>query len=146
MKKITLRKTMAALLLTLLMATSASAVVAVPGPWKFGVMSDTQWIGTDDGKNPGTCSVDIIKALNQQFIGKGVQFVVQVGDLVDTTGSSNPSIHNTEDVRAVFAQELFNATPQIGFFPLRGNHDSQRLALYNGHQLQHPRRNSHGRS
>ena len=51
---------------------------------------------------------------------------MQVGDLVDTTGSTATSIKNTEDVRAVFAQELFNAG--IGFFPFRGNHDSQPLA------------------
>ena len=50
-------------------------------PWKFGVMSDTQWIGADDGRNPNTVSVDIIKALNKQFINRGVRFVVQVGDL-----------------------------------------------------------------
>lgn len=94
--------------------------------WKFGVMSDTQWIGTDDGRNPGTCSVDIVKQLNQQFIHQKVKFVVQVGDLVDQTGSSPTSVANSEDVRAVFAQELYNAG--IGFFPLPGNHDSQPLA------------------
>jgi hypothetical protein len=86
-------------------------------------MSDTQWIGTDDGRNPGTCSVDIVRALNKQFIGEGVKFVVQVGDLVDQTGNTTTSVKNSEDIRAVFAQELFNAG--IGFYPLPGNHDSQ---------------------
>jgi hypothetical protein len=111
MKRITMRKTMAALLLTMLMATSASAA-----PWKFGVMADTQWIGTDDGRSPNSVPADIIKALNQQFKNKGVDFVLQMGDLCD-----NGSLAG-EDTRAAFAQELFNAG--IGFFPFRGNHDS----------------------
>jgi hypothetical protein len=109
-------------LLFLLAAASASAAE----PWKFGVMSDTQWIGADDGRNPGTCSVDIVRTLHKQFIDQRVKFVVQVGDLVDSTGSTALTIANTEDVRAAFAQELFNAG--IGFFPLPGNHDSQPLA------------------
>ena len=94
--------------------------------WKFGVMADTQWIGADDGRNPGTCSVDIVRALNKQFIADGVKFVVEVGDLVDSTGSTATSVKNTEDIRAAFAQELFNAG--IGFYPLPGNHDSTPLA------------------
>jgi hypothetical protein len=99
--------------------------------WKFGVMSDTQWGVADDGKNPNSVAVDIIKALNQQFIAKKVKFVVAVGDLVDKigdkkTGVTAESIANAEDVRAAFAQELYNAG--IGFFPLRGNHDSHRLS------------------
>jgi hypothetical protein len=99
--------------------------------WKFGVMSDTQWGVPDDGKNPGSCSVEIVKAINQQFIEHGVKFVVEVGDLVDKlgdkkTGTTAESVANAEDVRAAFAQELYNAG--IGFFPLRGNHDSHRLS------------------
>ena len=94
-------------------------------PWKFGVMSDTQW-SRDDGRNPGSCAVDIVKALNQQFIQHGVKFVVAVGDLVDKTGSTAESVANSEDIRAAFAQDLYNAG--IGFFPLRGNHDSNPLA------------------
>jgi hypothetical protein len=91
--------------------------------WKFGVMADTQWIGNDDGRNPGTCSVDIVRDLNKEFISKKVKFVIEVGDLVDQTGSTTTSVKNSEDVRAAFAQELFNAG--IGFYPLPGNHDSQ---------------------
>ena len=94
--------------------------------WKFAVMSDTQWIGADDGRNPNTVSVDVIKALNQQFIKQRVRFVVQVGDLVDQTGSTAASIATAEDTRAAFAQELYNA--RVGFFPLRGNHDTNKLA------------------
>jgi hypothetical protein len=108
-----MRNTMAALLLTMLMAASASAA-----PWKFGVMADTQWIGTDDGYNPSSVSIDIIQQLNQQFINKGVVLVVQVGDLSDSGGTVN------EDFRAIFAQPLYNAG--IGFFPFRGNHESSK--------------------
>jgi len=109
-----------------LLFTLASACATFAEPWKFGVMSDTQWIGADDGRSPGTVPVDIIKSLNQQFINQGVKFVVQVGDLVDQTGATLTTVQNSEDVRAAFAQELYNAG--IGFFPLPGNHDSQPLA------------------
>lgn len=97
-------------------------------PWTFAVMADTQWIGTDDGENPGSSSVAIIRALNGEFVARGVKFVVQAGDLVDSTGSTVASVRNAEGVRAAFAQELYNAG--IGFFPVRGNHDSNNLAGY----------------
>ncbi len=103
-----------------------AASSATAQQWKFGVMSDTQWIGTDDGRDPGSSSIDIVRAVNKQFIDQRVDFVVQVGDLVDQTGSTTATVKNTEDVRAAFAQELFNAG--IGFYPLPGNHDSQPLA------------------
>jgi hypothetical protein len=100
--------------------TTAAATTACTPPastaWSFGVMSDTQWIGTDDGKNPRTVAVDITNQLNTQFINKQVKFVVQVGDLTDD--GSNAAL----DMRAEFAQALYNAN--IGFFPLRGNHES----------------------
>src|SRR5262249_15483150 len=75
--------------------------------------------------------VDIVKALNKQFIAKKVKFVVACGDLVDKLGDKKSgitveSIANAEGVRAAFAQELYNAG--IGFFPVRGNHDSHRLS------------------
>ena len=55
-------------------------------------MADTQWIGTDNGRNPGTCSVDIVRALNQHFIADGIEFVIGVGPLVDQTGSTTTSV------------------------------------------------------
>jgi hypothetical protein len=117
--------------LSAILFTMAVVSVSPAQSWKFGVMSDTQWGVPDDGKNPGSVSVDIVKAINQQFIEKKVKFVVEVGDLVDKlgdkkTGTTAESIANAEDVRAAFAQELYNAG--IGFFPLRGNHDSHRLS------------------
>jgi len=90
--------------------------VALEEPWSFGVIADTQWTEPDDGRNPGTCAVDIINQVNERFIEHGVKFVVAVGDLTDAASASNM------DIRAVYAQALYNAG--IGFFPLRGNHDS----------------------
>ena len=115
MRQFPILKTIAACVLSTFISTTAMA-----DAWKFGVMSDTQWIGTDDGRSPNSVPVDVIKKLNAEFINKGVQFVVQVGDLCD-----NGSIAG-EDTRAAFAQELFNAG--IGFFPFRGNHDSSKAA------------------
>ena len=105
--------------------TTTPTVTAVPGSlakpsataWSFAVMADTQWIGTDDGKNPNTVAVSIIQQLNQEFINKGVKFAVQVGDLTD-----NGSV-NAIDTTALFRQPLYNAG--IGFFPLRGNHEDK---------------------
>ncbi len=124
MKRSYLKNAILGLLLTMASASALSAQ-----SWKFGVLADTQW-GHDDGRNPGSCAVDIVKATNKEFIKHGVKFVVEVGDLVDKTGSKTStnaeSIANSEDIRAVFAQELYNAG--IGFFPLRGNHDGHPLA------------------
>src|SRR5215472_11186234 len=54
-------------------------------PWKFGVMSDTQWTCANDpaSENPNHVSVSIINQINEQFINQGVKFVIQVGDLTD---------------------------------------------------------------
>ena len=116
------------LVLTAMCALLIGAASASAESFKFGVISDTQWIGADDGKNPNTVPVDIIKQLNQEMIKQGVKFVVQVGDLVDQTGSMPASVAAAEDTRAAFAQELYNA--KIGFFPFRGNHDANNLAGY----------------
>ena len=90
--------------------------------WKFGVMSDTQWTGVpaDQINNPNNVAVSIINQINPQFINAGVQFVVQVGDLTE-----NGAVADV-DVRAAAATNLYNAG--IGFFPLRGNHESSQLA------------------
>jgi len=111
MKMNTSRCVLSACVLTLI-ATSAFAT-----PWKFGVMSDTQWPTSPDNKNPNV-AVNVIRHINQEMINKGVKFVIQVGDLTDTTGTNNINL----DVRATFAQDLYNAG--IGFYPLRGNHES----------------------
>jgi hypothetical protein len=85
--------------------------------WKFGMMSDTQWTTSDPaGKNPTTVAVSIIDQLSPQFIAAGVKFVIQVGDLADTGNDAD------ETVRAKAAQPLYDAG--IGFFPMRGNHET----------------------
>ncbi len=90
---------------------------ASAAPWKFGVISDTQWTGSpDDGKSPGTTPASIIQQCDQAFIAQGVKFVIAVGDTVDTGSQVNM------DIRALYAQDLYNAG--IGFFPFRGNHES----------------------
>ena len=94
-----------------------ASATAEASSWSFGLMSDTQWVtSTDLANNPGTVPVSIISQVNQQFINAGVKFVIEDGDLVDTYSGPN------ETVRANAAQSLYSAG--IGFFPLRGNHDS----------------------
>jgi len=85
--------------------------------WSFGVMADTQWIAADDGSDPNGVAADIISQINRQFIAHKVHFVVQVGDLCEK--GSNVSL----STRALFTQDLYNAG--IGFYPLRGNHESK---------------------
>jgi len=117
-----------ALNLPWLSGSSAFAATHAGAPWKFGLMADTQWKANLDGKNPGTCAVGVINALNAQFIAQGVEFVLQVGDLVDVEHDSlngNPT-QRTMPVRAAAAQALYDAG--IGFFPLRGNHEASQLA------------------
>ena len=100
-------------------AAARSDIAAPAGsqPWSFGVMGDTQWTTTDpSNQNPNGVSVSIIKQLDQLFIEAGVRFVVQVGDL--TNNGQNADI----DARAAAAQELYDA--HIGFFPMRGNHET----------------------
>jgi hypothetical protein len=109
-------------------AISLIASAAVAAPWKFGVMSDTQWPTSPDNKNPNV-AVNVINHINKEFVNKGVKFVVQVGDLTDTPGTSNINL----DVRATFAQDLYNAG--IGFYPLRGNHESAATAATRFQQI-----------
>jgi hypothetical protein len=103
-----------------LAATAFSLLASGPAlasPWSFGVMSDTQWLNnTDPTNNPNTVAVSVINQVNQQFISAGVAFAIQVGDLADQYS------HAAIDTRANAATTLYNAG--IGFFPLRGNHES----------------------
>ncbi|NTW52962.1 MAG: metallophosphoesterase [Chlorobiaceae bacterium] len=87
-------------------------------PWKFGVMGDSQWTTSDPAKaNPATVPLSIINQVNRQFIDAGVKFVIQVGDLSD----SGTDI--AETTRAGASQMLIDAG--IGYFPFRGNHETQ---------------------
>jgi len=99
---------------------AAAAVAPSNSAWSFGVMADTQWTVADDGQNPNSVAVGIINQLNAEFIRKNVKFVVQVGDLTDN--GSSVALQTT----ARYRQALYNAG--IGFFPLRGNHESSQVA------------------
>ncbi len=114
-----------------LACTSASDKPAAPKPdpvpvqassnaWRFAVHGDTQWTSLDDGRNPNTVAVDVIHQIDQAFIDQGVSFVLAVGDVTDN--GSKVAL----DTRATYAQELYNAG--IGFFALRGNHESSQAA------------------
>jgi hypothetical protein len=92
-------------------------------------MGDTQWTqhpsnsSTETtaqdpaGTNPNSVAVSIINQVDAQFVAQGVKFVIQAGDLTDcgTTAAIQ--------TRALAAQT--NLYPHdIGFFPLRGNHET----------------------
>ncbi|MFV0436430.1 MAG: metallophosphoesterase [Desulfopila sp.] len=107
-----------------LLALTATVTPALPvsaETFRFGIMADTQWKADLDGENPNTVAVGIIRQLNEQFIEAGVKFVIQVGDLTDK--GDNPGAMAT---RAEAAQELCDNG--IGFYPLRGNHESSQNA------------------
>ena len=106
--------------LIVLVLAALSVHPAVAAPWSFGVISDTQWPNSPDNKNPNSVAVNVINHVNQEFINHGVKFVVAVGDVTD-----NGSVLAL-DTRATFAQALYNAG--IGFYPLRGNHESSKTA------------------
>jgi hypothetical protein len=89
----------------------------VSKPWSFGVMSDTQWTTNDPaGANPNGVPVSIIEQIDRQFIEKGVKFVIQVGDLTESGNDADIA------TRAAAAEDLYDAG--IGFFPMRGNHET----------------------
>lgn len=101
-------------------ANSTAPAASASSSWTFGIMADTQWTVADDGMNPYTCAAEQIRQINNQFIDSSVPFVIHVGDLCD--GTSEPTTAtNGELIRAAYTQALFNNN--IGFFPLRGNHD-----------------------
>ncbi len=125
------KRIVGALMLVLLVAGligPATIAAETSEPWSFAVMSDTQWKSNLDGENPETVAVGIINQLNDQFIDAGVNFVLQVGDLVDkeTDSPNGYPANRTLDTRAAAAQPLYDAG--IGFFPLRGNHEGSALA------------------
>jgi len=101
-------------------SNNGSTTIGTASSWTFGIIGDTQWTVTDDGLNPYTCAAEPIRQINNQFIDSNVPFVIHVGDLCD--GTSEPATQtNGELIRAAYTQALFNNN--IGFFPLRGNHD-----------------------
>ncbi|MBN1932265.1 MAG: metallophosphoesterase [Desulfobacterales bacterium] len=91
--------------------------------WKFSVMADTQWKTGPEVVDPASCATTIINILNDQFIQHGCKFVIQVGDLVDKETVSGL---RTLPTRAEYATALYKKS--IGFFPVRGNHESSATA------------------
>ncbi len=106
----------------MLMVTWAAPlrVLAADGAFRFAVMADTQWKNYDVVRNPNTVAVGIIDQLNAEFVRQGAEFVIQVGDLTDNGSAA------AMDTRAAATQALYNAG--LGFFPLRGNHESSQAA------------------
>ena len=101
-----------------LLGAEAAAAAEPAGPWSFGVMGDTQWTCPRDpaGRNPNTVAVSIIDQINREFIKARVKFVIQVGDL--TNNGRDESVARRADA----ARALHKAG--IGFFPMRGNHET----------------------
>ena len=125
MKKILCSKILFGLVLAILIAAGSASA----DPWKFGVISDTQWTDVSilndpdpANQNPNTCAASIIKQIDEQFIAQGVKLVVHVGDMVDVGSQQN------DYTRALYAQGLYNAG--IGFYPLRGNHEAANGTLH----------------
>lgn len=118
MRKLFCSKKVFAFVLALTIFIAATSAFAEP--WSFGVISDTQWPSSPDNKNPNSVAVNVINHVNQELIDHGVKFVVAVGDITD-----NGSILAL-DTSATFRQMLYNAG--IGFYPLRGNHESSKTA------------------
>ncbi len=118
MKRRFVLNTVFALILAMCLIASSAAAA----PWKFGVISDTQWTtGDPANQNPNTVPASIIKQINQQFIDinhrtHNLKFVIAVGDMVDTGSQMN------DYTRALYVQDLYNAG--IGFYPMRGNHEA----------------------
>ncbi|NLA74441.1 MAG: metallophosphoesterase [Deltaproteobacteria bacterium] len=113
------------LLITMVLTLAFSSVSFAAGggrygvePWSFGVMADTQWTNEDDpeGANPEYVSAALAKAIQSKLIDHDVKLVIQLGDLTNWAGDAGL------DVRAEAAQPLLDAG--IGFFPLRGNHET----------------------
>jgi hypothetical protein len=84
-----------------LLCTMASALVFASttwaDQWKFGIISDTQWVTADDGKNPYQCATDIINQANAAFIANKVKFVIALGDLADTSTYTTPITSTSPD-------------------------------------------------
>ena len=123
MKRLLCGRIVFAFVLAILIAVGSASAEA----WKFGVMDDTQWtpslnnvptITNADpaGTNPNAVSKSIIDQINPQFIKAGVKFVIQVGDLTENGSDADIA------VRAAAALPLMNNG--IGFFPMRGNHET----------------------
>ena len=85
--------------------------------WSFGVIPDTQWAYERNAPFHGV-ALHIIDAINAEFIRQKVDFVIQVGDLVESSSAA------AFQARLARNQPLTEAG--IKFYPVRGNHDVTR--------------------
>ena len=86
--------------------------------WRFGVIPDTQWANEMNAPFHGT-AIHIIDAINTEMVRQKVDFVIEVGDLVEV--SSAVAFQTRTERNNVLAEN------GIRFYPLRGNHDSMEL-------------------
>ena len=86
--------------------------------WRFGVIPDTQWANEMNAPFYGT-AIHIVDAINTEMVRKNVDFIIEVGDLVEI--SSAIAFQTRADHNKVLTEN------GIRFFPLRGNHDSADL-------------------
>ncbi|MDR1959260.1 MAG: metallophosphoesterase [Planctomycetaceae bacterium] len=84
--------------------------------WSFGVIPDTQWKTNMEAPFHGT-AIHVIDAINAEMIRQKVDFVLEVGDLVEEASAI------AFQTRAQHNKVLEDA--EIEFYPLRGNHDSR---------------------
>ncbi len=122
---------MRTLLITTILSLVFSSVTFAEGggrykganAWSFGVHGDTQWtLEGNPEDNPNYVAAAIANRVSEEFIAKGVKFVIQTGDLSDRgTAAGYYS-------RADAAQKLYDK--KIGFFPIRGNHESYESTYY----------------
>ena len=117
----TRRSFIPAFLLAVCVALAAAAASA--GPWSFGVISDTQWLPVTPENH--SVAINIVDAVNRQFVEAKVELVLQVGDLTDDGTDA------ALDTRAAHNRAL--AAAGIPFYPLRGNHEpSLQAAIHFG--------------
>ena len=90
--------------------------------WAFGVHGDTQWTLVRNAANPNYVAGSILVQVDEALKSHNPKFVFALGDLSDR---SRPGALVD---RANFAKSLTDNG--IGFFPMRGNHESY-IWLYN---------------
>jgi hypothetical protein len=79
------RKFLSAFVITLAWALISPLFAAEENSsWSFGVIPDTQWATRMDAPFHGT-AIHIIDAINAEFVRQKVDFVIAVGDLVETS-------------------------------------------------------------
>ncbi|MDR2345782.1 MAG: metallophosphoesterase [Planctomycetaceae bacterium] len=88
------------------------------GEWRFGIIPDTQWGFNMEAPFHGT-AIHVIDAINAEMIRQKVDFVIQVGDLVEYSSAI------AFQTRAAHNKALLDNG--INFYPVRGNHDSMEI-------------------